>query len=321
LEQALNSRAPIHLCGEEGSGRRFWAQQIHRYGPASSGPFVHLRLRELTPEEMAQILFGRDTSLVGTAPTGAALTGTGKLQPGPAFREAQGGTLYIEGVEHLPYLLQGRLLRLIQAHRLGRCRLITSSLAGTGGRSILAQKVSEGLFRQDLFYRLTVYELSIPPLRQRKDDLLPLAELFLFAHSARLGKNLSEISKEVRQLLMAYEWPGNVAELKRVIHWGVEKALDFETVLQLGHLPDYLQPCLDKPYAARPYAGKPYPGGPHTGKPYAGKPYAGGPCPDKSGLGRPVLEPNGAMVFRRNGRLRSLRRLAAFFLPSLLGTR
>ncbi|WP_434112666.1 sigma-54-dependent transcriptional regulator [Methylocaldum sp. GT1TLB] len=204
------SDATVLIQGESGTGKEVLARYIHQSSLRHKGPFVAINCAAI-PENMLEAeLFGYEKG----AYTGAVQTVPGKLEM------AQGGTVLLDEISEMNLPLQAKLLRVLQEREVERL----------GGRKPLAldirvlattnrnpkEWISRGLFREDLYYRLSVFPLTIPPLRERKEDIVPLAEAFVRRHW-RSGKPLPELSKEAADRLSAYRWPGNVRELDNSI--------------------------------------------------------------------------------------------------------
>jgi NtrC-family two-component system response regulator AlgB len=213
--KAAPSDAPILLCGESGTGKGVLARAIHARSPRAAGPFVTVSCPSLSATLLESELFGH----VRGAFTGAVRDTAGKVGA------AEGGTLFLDEIGDLPPPLQPKLLRLLQERqyeRVGEAQTRTSDvriLAATN-RPLQAE-ISAGRFREDLFYRLNVIEVALPPLRQRPRDVPRLADhlLAFFARSA--GKALTGFTDEARAALQRYPWPGNVRELRNAVERGV----------------------------------------------------------------------------------------------------
>jgi NtrC-family two-component system response regulator AlgB len=213
--KAAPSEATILLRGESGTGKGVLARAIHARSPRAAAPFVTVHCPSLSAELLESELFGH----VQGAFTGAVRDTLGKVAA------AEGGTLFLDEVGDLPLALQPKLLRLLQEKRYERVgetqtRVSDSRIVAATNRNLQAA-VAEGKFREDLFYRLNVIEVSLPPLRQRSGDLLPLADHLLAFFCRQGSKPLSGFTDEARQALAHYAWPGNVRELRNAIERGV----------------------------------------------------------------------------------------------------
>lgn len=232
ITKAAHTRAPVLILGESGTGKELVARAIHFSGPNHTKPFTPLDCASLMPGLIESELFG----YVRGAFTGAERSHEGLLAI------SEGGTLFLDEVGELPSDLQAKLLRALQEKEIrpvGSTRRVSIDIriiAAT--HRDLEKGVAEGTFRQDLFYRLNVLTLSVPPLRERKQDIPLLAESFL-ERLWRLTGFRREISDEAMTAMLAYDWPGNVRELENVIDRVC--ALGSGRVIQLEHLPDAMQ--------------------------------------------------------------------------------
>ncbi len=210
-EKAAASTIPVMINGESGVGKELIARAIHGSGARSAKPFVAVNCGAMPENLVESILFGHEKG----AFTGATEKHTGK------FVEADGGTLFLDEVGELPPAAQVKLLRALQEGEVepvgGRRNVkVDVRIISATNRDLIAD-VKAGRFREDLFYRLHVYPISIPPLRQRSEDIPELARHFLARLSAEEGKRVRAIEPEARRLLMAYRWPGNVRQLENAI--------------------------------------------------------------------------------------------------------
>lgn len=211
-KQFAKSSANVLVTGESGVGKELFAQAIHNHSSRSKGPFVALNCASFPSELIESELFG----YVEGAFTGASKRGqTGKIEL------ADGGTLFLDEIGELPYYFQPKLLRVLETWtitKVGDSKPIPVDvrLVAATNRN-LEKMVEEGLFRSDLYYRLQVLNVEIPPLRDRREDIVPLAEYFL-EQFASDGKNQAKtLTNEAKRLLSDHLWPGNVRELKNVI--------------------------------------------------------------------------------------------------------
>ncbi len=220
---------PVLIEGETGTGKEVIARYIHYGDGAATGPFVDINCAALSPSIFESELFGYEA--------GAFTGGLPKGQKGK-IDMAEGGTLFLDEIGEIPVDLQAKLLRLIQEkefYRVGGLNKIK-----TGVRVICAtnvkveEKIELGAFRQDLYYRLSVGRIFIPPLRERKEDIIPLAKQFLSDLATEKGKRFSRISNGAADVLLSHHWPGNVRELKNAIEWAL--LMWDDTELKPGHL-------------------------------------------------------------------------------------
>lgn len=205
---------PVLIQGETGTGKEIVARCIHFGQAVSTAPFVAINCAALTPTLFESELFGYE----GGAFTGGSAKGhKGKLDL------AAGGTLFLDEVNEIPLDLQGKLLRVIQErefYRVGGVKKQHTDVRLICATNVdLAQAVANKQFRQDLYYRLRVGYLQVPPLRERRSEIVPLARLFLREFACSKQKQFQEIAPTAARLLEAYDWPGNVRELRNSMEW------------------------------------------------------------------------------------------------------
>ena len=219
LEVVADSELPVLLLGETGVGKELCAHRLHRLSRRSAKPLVHVNCAAL-PESLAESeLFGHARG---------AFSGAVSDRPG-RFEAAEGGTLFLDEVGELPLSIQAKLLRTLQngeIQRLGadQPRRVNVRVIAATNRS-LRDHVRDGTFRADLYHRLSVYPVPIPPLRERGHDVLLLAGRFLELNRARLGLRSLRLSNAAEDALRHYRWPGNVRELEHVISRAALKAV------------------------------------------------------------------------------------------------
>jgi two-component system, NtrC family, response regulator HydG len=200
------------ITGESGVGKEIVARELHRLGEGSAGaPFVAVNCGGLTESLLEAELFGHEKG---------AFTGALQQRPG-VFERAHGGTLFLDEIGDMPLAMQVRLLRVLQDRKVTRVGGSTTQevdfrLICATHRDLRAE-VRAGRFREDLFYRIHVIHLRIPPLRERRDDILWLARRFLAESCARGGESVKRLTPQVEQALLAHAWPGNIRELKNAI--------------------------------------------------------------------------------------------------------
>ena len=209
--RAARSDAAVLLRGESGTGKSVLARDIHRHSARAAGPFVVVSCPTLTEELLASELFGHARG---------AYTGAVHDQPG-RVEAAEGGTLFLDEIGELPPALQAKLLRFLQDRefeRVGETRTRTADVRVIAATNRdLDADVRAGRFREDLLYRLNVVELTLPPLRERAEDVLPLARDFL-ARFARAAKRAPlELAAATEEVLLRHPWPGNVRELRNTM--------------------------------------------------------------------------------------------------------
>jgi two-component system response regulator FlrC len=204
------SDCTVLIVGESGTGKEVLARFVHRMSARSTGPFIAVNCAAIPENMLEAMLFGYERG---------AFTGAHTAHPGK-FEQAQGGTLLLDEITEMPLGLQAKLLRVLQereVERLGGRTAIPLELrvlATTNRR--LREEVASGRFREDLYYRLNVFPLGLLPLRQRRDDILPLAMQLLGLRS-RPGEPIPALSADAAQLLLTYAWPGNVRELDNLL--------------------------------------------------------------------------------------------------------
>lgn len=217
------SSSTVLITGESGTGKELFAQAIHHASPRRRGPFIAVNCAAIPSELFESEVFGYEEG----AFSGAKKTG----KPGK-IELAQNGTLFLDEISELPKAAQGKLLRVLQEREverlgsIGKKRVDIRIIAATNRD--LFELVSAGEFRQDLYYRLFVFDLPIPPLRDRKEDILPLVHYFLDKYNQQLNKNINQIHPHLLKCLMDHEWPGNIRELKAVVERGVTLSLGEE---------------------------------------------------------------------------------------------
>lgn len=235
LKQVADSRATVLITGESGTGKEVAARLIHELSPRSTESFVAISCAALPETLLESELFGHEKG---------AFTGADSAKPG-RFELADKGTFFLDEVGDIPMPTQIKLLRVLQERefeRLGATkptkvdvRLVTAT------NRDLQSAVDDGTFRLDLLYRLQVVEIQLPALRERKEDIRPLAEHFLAKYSEENGRDLSTLSEEAYSLLCAYSWPGNIRELENTMERATVMASFGEVELLPKHLPAKMQ--------------------------------------------------------------------------------
>ena len=210
-ERVAPTDTTVLLTGESGVGKDIFARHIHAKSKRQSKPYVAINCAAIPDNLLESTLFGYEKG---------AFTGATKSQPGK-FEQAAGGTLFLDEIGEMPLELQAKLLRVLQdkvVERLGSLRSIQCDiriLAATN--QDLQQRVKEGRFREDLYFRLAVIPIRIPPLRDRSQDILPLANAFLLRYGSTMGLTGLRFSTSTQQVLLSYPWPGNVRELENAM--------------------------------------------------------------------------------------------------------
>ncbi|WP_066320070.1 sigma-54-dependent Fis family transcriptional regulator [Bacillus sp. FJAT-29814] len=224
----------VLLIGESGTGKELFAHAIHRISPRASAPFVAINCSSIPEHLLESELFGYEDG---------AFTGAKKGGKKGQFELASGGTLFLDEIGDMPLSMQSKLLRVLQEKevvRVGGHKSVAVDvriIAATHRN--LEKMVEKGEFRQDLYYRLNVIKIDIPPLRSRKEDISAVAKRLLKKLEARFYRNGLELSSEVTERLMQHSWPGNIRELENVLERSIN-VLDGQTV-RLAHLPLYLR--------------------------------------------------------------------------------
>jgi DNA-binding NtrC family response regulator len=246
-----DSQAAVLILGESGTGKELAARAIHRASARREGPFVSLNCGALPAQLLESELFGHEKG---------AFTGAAGAKPGQ-FELAHGGTLFLDEIGECSPELQVRLLRVLQekqVQRLGGTRPVATDfrLVAATNRT-LAEEVKAGRFREDLYYRINVVEVAMPPLRERREDIPLLAAFFLERFARREGKAFEGISSAALERLSAHEWPGNVRELENAIERGV--VVGRGPLLDAADLPSQVRPSDASPAQAADLAGRELP--------------------------------------------------------------
>ena len=236
LKQAASSQITVLLLGETGVGKEMFARCLHESGPRRDRPFVAVNCAAIPHDLVEAELFGVEKG----AYTGALVSRHGR------FERADGGTLFLDEIGELPLAAQSKLLRVLQEGEIERLgdqktrKVNVRVIAAANGD--LHRLVKGGKFRSDLYYRLNAYQVEIPPLRERKEDISPLAKRFLAKYSAIHGKKLRGFTDKAKRALLTYTWPGNIRELQNMIERGVILAPS-GTRIEVNHL---FSPCADE---------------------------------------------------------------------------
>ncbi len=230
MEKVIPSKSNILITGDSGTGKGLVAQAIHEAGPRRDKPFISINCGAIPENLLESELFGHKKG---------AFTSAVDDKKG-LITMAHGGTLFLDEIGELPSALQVKLLHVIQTRELtpvGDTRIITVDvriIAATNAD--LMQRVKEGRFREDLFYRLNVIEINMPALRERSDDIPVLIKHYLDLFTKEAGKNLKDIDYEAMQALLAYDWPGNIRELRNTMERAV--VLADGDLITIHDLPD-----------------------------------------------------------------------------------
>jgi DNA-binding NtrC family response regulator len=239
LPKISRNNAPILIQSESGTGKEVFAQLIHVNSGRSRGPYIKINCANLPTELVESTLFGHMKG---------AFTGAISDQKG-AFDEASGGTLLLDEITEIGTNVQAKLLRVLQEREFQRVGSqkpvkVDVRVIATSNRNI-GQAINEGKFRADLYYRLNVFPITIPPLRDRREDIPMLAEHFVEKYTSAYGFENKQLDAELMDFLMVQEWKGNVRELDNMIHRGVVLSHD-ETIITLAHVDNKMFANLDE---------------------------------------------------------------------------
>jgi DNA-binding NtrC family response regulator len=244
-KRAAEADATVLLLGESGTGKELFARSIHSWSDRREMPFSIINCVALTETLLENELFGHEKG---------AFTGADTLQKGK-IEVADGGTVFLDEIGDMPLGLQAKLLRVLQDHefpRVGGTRLIRVNIRFIAATNKdLKQGVKAGTFREDLYFRLNVVNLTLPPLRDRPEDIIPLSEFFLERHVREMKKRKQNFSKAAVEAMRCYSWPGNIRELDNAIARAVVLGVDEEIttdLLGIGGGKDELEVLDNLPY-------------------------------------------------------------------------
>jgi two-component system response regulator GlrR len=208
----------IYIHGESGTGKEVIARAVHLASARKDNPFVAINCAAIPETLLESELFGHEKG----AFTGAVRNAKG------LFVQAQGGTIFLDEIGDMPLSIQAKFLRVLQEREffpVGGGKSVTVDVRViVATNKVLEEQVRNGLFREDLYYRIRVIPIEIPPLRERKEDILPLVELFLKKYSRSMGKKIRGVVPQAMQKLMLHDWPGNVRELENTVEYAVAMA-------------------------------------------------------------------------------------------------
>jgi sigma-54-specific transcriptional regulator len=234
----------VLVIGETGTGKEIVARHLHELSGRAQQPFLAVNCGAFSETLVESELFGHERG---------AFTGAIGAKPG-WFEAAQGGTLFLDEIGDLPPAVQVKLLRVLQERevvRLGSRQAIPIDVRLVAATNVdLHKAVAAGRFREDLYYRLKVAELSLPALRDRPGDILPLARYFLKLYGQRLGASTSELSPAAAQRLLGHAWPGNIRELENVIHSALLVSQGDQVSAESLHIREAALPALHTPTPA-----------------------------------------------------------------------
>ncbi len=219
IGRVAGQNVPVLITGESGTGKELVAKAIYQHGPRAGGPFLTLNCAAIPETLLESELFGHEKG---------AFTGADRRRIGK-FEQCDGGTLFLDEIGDMPLALQAKILRLLQGQvfeRLGANETVRADvrLIAATHRDLKAMS-AEGKFRSDLYYRLSVFTVHLPPLRERGDDLLLLVEHFVRRFNVELGREVREVAPEALDRLRQYTWPGNIRELQSFLKQALLQAV------------------------------------------------------------------------------------------------
>ena len=238
IERVKDNKATIFIKGESGTGKELVARSVHYQGKFARAPFIAINCGGIPENLLEAELFG----YVKGAFTGADTNRDGY------FQAANGGTVFLDEIGNASLLVQSRLLRVLQEKEVVKVgsqkpeKVDVRIIAATN--TDLIEMIGKQTFREDLYYRLSVVEIEVPPLRERKEDISLLAEKFLFKYGVEYKDRLIKISPEVLAILQRYDWPGNIRELENLIQRAVIMS---DKIIDVEHLPDSLKYMIEFP--------------------------------------------------------------------------
>ena len=244
IKKVAPAATTVLITGETGTGKELIANAIHRNSPRKNNPFIKINCAAIAENLMESELFGYEKG---------AFTGAVSTKPG-RFELADKGTLFLDEIGELPRDMQVKLLRVIQDQafeRVGGLRTIKVDvrLIAATNRNLL-QDVKDGIFREDLYYRLNVFHTQVPPLREKREDILPLAVYFIEKFNKKLDREIKHIDPKVQEVFVRYDWPGNIRELENLIERLVLMAGG--DTIELADIPAELKLAASAPKVSRP---------------------------------------------------------------------
>ena len=262
LENLVDLDTTVLVTGESGTGKELVAEALHHNGARAKGPIVRVNCSALSENLLESELFGH----VRGAFTGATKDKMGR------FEAAEGGTIFLDEIGDISLRIQVLLLRFLESHEFERVGDTVTRKANVrivaATNADLQQRVLDGVFRSDLFYRLNVMNVHLPPLRERLDDMALLVQFFIDKFNDTLGVSISGVSEQVMQIFMNHPWPGNIRELKHTIEHASILAKNGK--IQPEHLPVHMTRETDSLYGHDMMRHPPYGGNPAYGSPYGG---------------------------------------------------
>jgi len=234
IQQVASTDVSVLIYGETGTGKELVARAIHKNSKRSKKPFIKINCASIPENLIESELFGHEKG---------AFTSAFEKRLG-RFEIANGGTIFLDEIGELPVALQSKLLNVLQQgefERIGSSKTIKTNVRVIAATNkVLEEEIKKGNFRNDLYYRLNVFPISITPLRERKADIIPLAEYYTRIYSDKFSKSIKAISKKSIKQMMDYSWPGNVRELENVIERAIITSQN--KILKIEYLP-----ALEKP--------------------------------------------------------------------------
>ncbi len=229
VRRAAQTQSTVLFLGESGVGKEVLAQALHRISPRAQGPFVAINCAAIPEELIESELFGVDKG---------GFTGAQNSRPG-RFERAHGGTLFLDEIGILGWTAQGKLLRALQqreVERIGGSQAVKVDVRVVAATNLnLKREVEAGRFREDLYFRLNVLPVRVPPLRERREDIPVFMNHFLRKFTQREGRRVTGFTARAIDAMMAYDWPGNIRELENLVERGVVLASD-DGAIDIGHL-------------------------------------------------------------------------------------
>ena len=230
IESVASLDTPVMILGESGTGKEMVAKALHETGNRASKPFIKVNCAALSENILESELFGH----VKGAYTGAATDRIGR------FEAAHNGSLFLDEIGDIPLSVQIKLLRVLEEKMIQRVGTNTSIPIDvriiTATNKNLEKLIAQGIFREDLLFRINVFPLTCPPLRQRKDDITLIIQHFITLHAEKTGKNILGFTPEAMRLMVAYPWPGNIREMRNSVEYGFVLARGKS--IGIEHLPE-----------------------------------------------------------------------------------
>ena len=235
---AANSPSSVMLVGDTGSGKELFAQAIHNHSPRKKYPYIAINCAAIPENLLEGILFGTARGAF-----------TGAMDKPGLFERANGGTVFLDEINSMPIGLQAKLLRVLQEKKVRRVGSLKETELNLKIISSVnkdpRRAIQEEALRIDLFYRLAVIYIRIPPLKERGDDTQLLVHSFITALNQALGKRVKGVSREVMECFKAYDWPGNVRELQNTVEAAMNLVSGTDEIIEKAHLPGYFQAHAD----------------------------------------------------------------------------